>query len=203
MFEWRKFVHYWWSYISFSPECKELTSMLDPLLYRWGVPPVVIRCVHWTMQMWVLLTRIIAQGLAIVMTWSSGDHTTDHHAPICPTPKQSGSVRVQERFLRGSRVYTGADLHGFNLRRPPFHSTGSLIYKYWPIGSRSLFLQVPQQNFSSQRTHDAIMMSLSRQNDVAMLFWRNNDVVIASCAHWVWTISAGLSRRGAAGPPVV
>ena len=41
--------------------------MPDPLLYRWGVPPVVIRCVHWTMQMWVLQTWITALGLAIVM----------------------------------------------------------------------------------------------------------------------------------------
>ena len=41
--------------------------MLDPLLYRWGVPPVVIRCVHWTMQMWVLQTWIKALGLYIVM----------------------------------------------------------------------------------------------------------------------------------------
>ena len=68
VFQWRKSVHYWWSYILFSPECKELTSMLDPLLYRWGVPPVVIRCVHWTMQMWVLQTWIKALGLYIVMT---------------------------------------------------------------------------------------------------------------------------------------
>ena len=68
VFEWRKSVHYWWSCILFSPECKELTSMLDPLLYRWGVPPFVIRCVHWTMQMWVLQTWSIAQGVAIVMS---------------------------------------------------------------------------------------------------------------------------------------
>ena len=67
VFEWRKSVHYWWSYILFSPECKELTGMLDPLLYRWSVPPVVIRCVHWTVQMEVLQTWIKAQGLAIVM----------------------------------------------------------------------------------------------------------------------------------------
>ena len=67
VFEWRKSVHYWWSYILFSPGCKELTSMLDPLLYRWGVPPVVIRCVHWTMQMGVLLTLIMAQSTDIVM----------------------------------------------------------------------------------------------------------------------------------------
>ena len=54
----------------FSPEWKELTSMLDPLLYRWSVPPVVIRCVHRTMQMWVLQTWIKVQGIAIVMNMS-------------------------------------------------------------------------------------------------------------------------------------
>ena len=70
MFEWKKSVHYWWSYILFSPECKELTSMLDPLLYRWGVPPIVIRCVHWTMQMGVLQTWIKAQDIVIVMVFA-------------------------------------------------------------------------------------------------------------------------------------
>ena len=67
VFEWRKSVHYWWSYISFAPECKELTCMLDPLLYRWSVPPVVIRCVHWTMQRGVLQTWINIHSPAIVM----------------------------------------------------------------------------------------------------------------------------------------
>ena len=62
MFEWRKSVHYWWSCISFAPECKELTCMLDPLLYRWGVPPVVIRWVHWTMQRRVLQTWITPES---------------------------------------------------------------------------------------------------------------------------------------------
>ena len=78
VFQWRKSVHYWWSYILFSPECKELTSMLDPLLYRWGVPPVVIRCVHWTMQMWVLQTWIKALGLYIVMECRIRTHTLIH-----------------------------------------------------------------------------------------------------------------------------
>ena len=55
--------HYWWSYLLFAPECKGLTCMLDPLLYRWGVPPVVIRCV----QRVVLQTWITTQGPAIVM----------------------------------------------------------------------------------------------------------------------------------------
>ena len=36
----------------------------------------------------------------------------------------------------------------------------------------------------SQRTHDAITPSLLRQNDFTTSFWRNNDVIIASCMHW-------------------
>ena len=60
-------VHYWWSYILFAPKCKELTCMLVPLLYRWGVPPVVIRCVHWTMQRGVLQICITSQNPVIVM----------------------------------------------------------------------------------------------------------------------------------------
>ena len=36
------------------------------------------------------------------------------------------------------------------------------------------------------------MMSLSNQNDVATLFWRNSDFIITSYVHWdtpLWTIS--------------
>ena len=39
-----------------------------PSIIQGGVPPIVIRCVHRTMQMWVLQTWIKAQGLAIVMS---------------------------------------------------------------------------------------------------------------------------------------
>ena len=68
LFESRKSVRYWWSYTSFAPECKELTCMLDPLLYRWGVPPVVISCVHWTMQKGVLQNCMLTpQSPAIIM----------------------------------------------------------------------------------------------------------------------------------------
>ena len=95
VFQWRKSVHYWWSYILFSPECKELTSMLDPLLYRWGVPPVVIRCVHWTMQMWVLQTWIKALGLYIVMCSISALNPSSVQVPsvfsLCPVACQGDS----------------------------------------------------------------------------------------------------------------
>ena len=67
--EWKKSVHYWWSYILFAPEGKELTCMLDPLLYRWGVPPVVIRCVHWTMQSGVLQTWISIHCSVVIMCY--------------------------------------------------------------------------------------------------------------------------------------
>ena len=103
VFERRKFVHYWWSYILFSPECKELTSMLDPLLYRWGVPPVLIRCVHWTMQMWVLQTWIIAQGLATVMLSSqnSADYCTECIFPqtfLQETISGHNSIWIKTRY---------------------------------------------------------------------------------------------------------
>ena len=63
--------------------------MLDPLLYRWGVPPVVIRCVHRTMQMEVLQTWISTLGLAIVMTWRQRSGSTFAHVPdgTKPLPK--------------------------------------------------------------------------------------------------------------------
>ena len=38
------------------PQNAELTCMLDLLLYRCGIPPVVIRCVHWPMQKGVMQT---------------------------------------------------------------------------------------------------------------------------------------------------
>ena len=71
--EWKKSVLYWWSYILFAPECKELTCMLDPLLYRWGVPPVVIRRVHWTMQSGVTQTWITIHCLVVVMNSGTRD----------------------------------------------------------------------------------------------------------------------------------
>ena len=33
-----------------------------------------------------------------------------------------------------------------------------------------------------QRVHDAMIMPLLHQKDVATSFWRNNDVII----HWYW-----------------
>ena len=39
VFESRKSVHYWWSYVSFASECKELTCMLDvPSIIQVGCP---------------------------------------------------------------------------------------------------------------------------------------------------------------------
>ena len=36
----------------------------------------------------------------------------------------------------------------------------------------------------TQRTHGAIITSLLSQNDNATSFWRNNDVIFASCVRW-------------------
>ena len=121
VFQWRKSVHYWWSYILFSPECKELTSMLDPLLYRRGVPPVVIRCVHWTMQMWVLQTWIKALGLYIVMV-----------NQITPTNSlPDGEARV---VWCSTPIHCGELMGAISLLyRPGTRSAGGLIsLLFWP-----------------------------------------------------------------------
>ena len=44
--------------------------------------------------------------------------------------------------------------------------------------------------------NDAITMSLLRQNDVATSFWRNNDVIIASCARWTPHLADSFARWG-------
>ena len=36
----------------------------------------------------------------------------------------------------------------------------------------------------AQRTHDVMITSLLRQNDVAMSFWRNNEIIITPCVRW-------------------
>ena len=87
VFEWIKSVHYWWSYILFAPEWKELTCMLDPLLYRWGFPPVVIRCVHWSMQRGVLQTWVTAQSPAIVMFLGLNTHLQILHYRVNTIPE--------------------------------------------------------------------------------------------------------------------
>ena len=38
---------------------------------------------------------------------------------------------------------------------------------------------------TAQRTHDAMITSLLRQNDVTASFCRNDDVIITSCVRWV------------------
>ena len=43
---------------------------------------------------------------------------------------------------------------------------------------------VELHSISSQRTHDVIITLSLRQNNVAMLFWCNNDVIITSGAPW-------------------
>ena len=56
-----------------------------------------------------------------------------------------------------------------------------LFYWYWYI-------------LPDGHTGDAIITSLLRQNDVAKSFWRNNNVVIASCVRYVWLTQSTYTR---------
>ena len=64
-----------------------------------------------------------------------------------------------------------------------------IIWEQWLLQS-SMALE-----YITLRTRDAIM-SLLRQNDVAALFWHNNDVIIASCVRWVIVLTDFCWLRG-------
>ena len=71
-------------------------------------------------------------------------------------------------FAESSTIFLGHIFISFNVR---------------PIFMMSISqLEGPVR--TSQRAHDAIIMSLWRRNDVATSFWRHNDVIIASCDRW-------------------
>ena len=57
----------------------------------------------------------------------------------------------------------------------------TLCHDLFRLGTNHFRLLL-QNLFTSQRTHDVIITSLLRQNDVATSFWRNNDVLVTSWA---------------------
>ena len=59
-------------------------------------------------------------------------------------------------------------------------------------GQRSLALGEESRSTCSQRGQDAITTSFLRQNDVVLTY---NDVIIASCAHWVAVLFICLQKR--------
>ena len=69
MLEWRKSVHYWWSYILFAPECKELTCMLDPLLLQVGCPTCCYQVCALDHEREVQQTWITIQSPVVVMNF--------------------------------------------------------------------------------------------------------------------------------------
>ena len=58
------------------------------------------------------------------------------------------------------------------------------IYLGLPVSTKLPGFTVGVVMPETQRTHDVIIMSLLRQNDVVTSFCCNNDVIIASCVHW-------------------
>ena len=69
------------------------------------------------------------------------------------------------------------------------------IYFVWDM-DKSVNPNIPPQTkvmlfydfTATQRAHDAIATSLWRQNDFATSFLRHNDVIIALCARWGYTV---------------
>ena len=69
---------------------------------------------------------------------------------------------------------------GWGLRhRLPVPETTPTRHRQWVAHALG-----PHSSCVSQRTHDAMITSLSRQNDVVTSFWRYNDVIFTPCARW-------------------
>ena len=66
----------------------------------------------------------------------------------------------------------------------PFTHHGVVTNVWWLIQPKPFSIQ--DCNIT-QRTSDAIITSLLCQNDVAMSFWHNNNVIITSCVLWAVT----------------
>ena len=64
-------------------------------------------------------------------------------------------------------------------------------------GSRNGGTRSEKDVIKTQWTHDAMITTLLRQNDVATSFWRNNDVIIAS--HVRWGAMAVIWKKNTAG----
>ena len=118
--------------------------MLDPLLYRWGVPPVVIRCVHWTMQSGVLQTCIKALGLANVMYTQYWTHSSKGYLVHGPCFPRYTCLDIQKctKFKRLShyliRCVHRADFH--------FMEAYGLYYsytQYWTHSSKGYLVHGP------------------------------------------------------------
>ena len=72
-------------------------------------------------------------------------------------------------------------LHGVSWRlKSP--ATQLFVQQLIQVKNKEIIMNLP---VTHRGTQDAMTTSLLRQNDTAMSFWRNNDVIIASCAHRV------------------
>ena len=140
----------------------------------------------------VLLLAWLWEGGQVII-WTNDD-THTHFLPkdpfhICSTLVEAisslvggipNSLQLQERSVLGqaSPILRSAALRiamGCLSTSPDVHArTGLLV--------------------TAQRTHDAIITLLLCQNDVAASFWRNNDVIIASCVRLVCVFSASIDR---------
>ena len=81
-----------------------------PSIIQVGVPPVVIRCVHWTIQRWVLQTCINPQSPTIVMT------TKHNHSSVT-----CGVYRCEALWTDWQRDRPEVNTLNINLNGPTTH----------------------------------------------------------------------------------
>ena len=110
-----------------------------------------------------------------------------------PTSRSFAPSFVQAQIKETSKLRVTGPLWGESTgdRAIP-HTKGQLHGKYFQLMTSHDTTEDIQDTTRTpvfaytQRTREAIITALIRQNDVAVSFWRKNDVIIAWCARCVF-----------------
>ena len=135
----------------------------------------------------VIMGSIASQITSLTIIYStvySGPDQRKHQSPASlafPAQMASNTENVsiwwRHHDCKNMNIWNKYELHIIKTTKIPCQEL-DLSGHTWPF-------------LCTQRTHDAIITPLLRQNDVTTSFWCNNNVIIASCVRWA---DANLNR---------
>ena len=141
--------------------------MLKPLLYRWGVPSVVIRCVNWTMQSGVLQTCIKALGLDNVMPPASQASGLVSVTTKSKKKKFMTKASTIEKLLEKGTVNICHCIWQFILFSSVFSPLTSPSPASLPL-SISIPPSLPLSHFSTHQTLDGLLSRLFNKENISV-----------------------------------
>ena len=139
--------------------------------------------------------------------------TTHEHASVSNHPQCDCLLNSLFKITTKKAKHQRSELLAFCEGYPPanggFHHKGLVMRKAFPYFDVFMKILIQLINYHtkvavkkhetiliiSQQAHDTIIKLSLRQNDVAKSFWRNNNVVIASCARCFYGSNPWLPRN--------